>query len=293
MSIQENPIQQSQEPQAGHFRPNVELVKTSEISPRYKQLVLDAAHLMHKSIHQEQDNAQLSEQKTELTNKVEELEAETGTDVLTGLANKKAFRLAVDKAVERENQRPGAEGDETNIYAVRIDVDGFKDVNDTFGHAEGDEILKIIGGAIDGAVRSSDLPARGESAEETAQTARPHGDEFDVLIQDIELGTDVEMTKEQRAVAINNKLRTAVTNALASTKYSGLGVGISIGGAFYHRGEDIDEFLKRSDVQMYADKLARKEQRIPRLPVSLQLPVKIPGAAYKKDVGTSDEPLSA
>lgn len=219
---------------------------------------------------------------------------ETLTDPLTGLKNEKAFNMSLDGVIEAKNDLPEAEsnkGKDSTMVLFRIDVDGFKGVNDTLGHPVGDEVLATIGGAIIKSIREDDhaligykedkdpavLSVNGDGDELTesngmpefaSQThaARPHGDEFDVVIEDLLARVDdPSLTMEQRIDAVKSHIRKAVNKAIASSKYNGslfeLGVGVSIGAAIYKYSESRNDFLKRGDAAMYTDK-AGKQARI-------------------------------
>ncbi|MFK7989169.1 MAG: diguanylate cyclase [Sandaracinaceae bacterium] len=77
-----------------------------------------------------------------------------GTDTLTGLPNKRAYVHAIDTALvnARQTGRP--------VSLVVLDVDHFKKFNDTWGHALGDQVLKVVGQVLHDAVRGGDVPAR-------------------------------------------------------------------------------------------------------------------------------------
>jgi diguanylate cyclase (GGDEF)-like protein len=84
------------------------------------------------------------------------------TDAVTDVANRRAF----DRVVESM----GVSGDDHGVAVLLVDVDNFKLVNDTWGHAEGDTVLRAVAGVLAGEVRSGDL------------VARLGGDEFGVLL---------------------------------------------------------------------------------------------------------------
>lgn len=76
------------------------------------------------------------------------------TDGLTGLANRRAF----DEALEREWRRTLREGSQMSL--VLVDIDHFKDLNDSYGHQVGDDCLRAVAAAIKDAVRASDIATR-------------------------------------------------------------------------------------------------------------------------------------
>jgi diguanylate cyclase (GGDEF)-like protein len=76
------------------------------------------------------------------------------TDDLTGLANNRAFREVIDREAAR-SERFGHE-----LSLVILDLDDFKQVNDTYGHLQGDEVLRVIGRILESEPRAIDVPAR-------------------------------------------------------------------------------------------------------------------------------------
>jgi diguanylate cyclase (GGDEF)-like protein/PAS domain S-box-containing protein len=91
----------------------------------------------------------------------DDLKRSAASDALTGLANRRSFDAALD-----------ALGPDATPALLSIDLDGFKEINDAFGHPAGDELLCIIARRLEGAARETDL------------VARIGGDEFVVLIPD-------------------------------------------------------------------------------------------------------------
>ena len=152
-------------------------------------------------------------------------------DVLTGLPNRALFADRVDRALSvarREGSRP---------VVMMLDLDRFKEVNDTLGHHRGDELLRLVGPRIAGALRSSDT------------IARLGGDEFAVLLPtapDPEAGAEVGQKILQ---ALERPFRVGGAE---------LELGASLGIAcFPEHGEDVDTLIQRADVAMYVAKGTR------------------------------------
>jgi diguanylate cyclase (GGDEF)-like protein len=153
-------------------------------------------------------------------------------DGLTGLANRVLFRDRVEHAVER-CRRSGGE-----IAILFIDLDDFKTLNDTHGHARGDEVLMAAAGRVVGVLRPSDT------------AARLGGDEFAVLIEDV--------VDEADALAVAMRLAAALREPLPlghSTVRVAASIGVALGGA---GGETTDDLLRNADVAMYAAKLSSR-----------------------------------
>lgn len=96
----------------------------------------------------------------------QQLRRSASTDELTGIANRAAFNIAIERAVER------ARDTGTSCTLVLVDLDRFKEVNDTFGHPAGDEVLRAVGLRLQ-------APYLGD-----AFAARLGGDEFALIVTD-------------------------------------------------------------------------------------------------------------
>jgi diguanylate cyclase (GGDEF)-like protein/PAS domain S-box-containing protein len=151
-------------------------------------------------------------------------------DTLTGLANRASLYEHVDHAIarSRRNNHPFA--------VLFIDLDRFKDVNDAFGHATGDDVLRSMAQRLQAAIRARD------------SAARIGGDEFVVVAEEFE---------RPEVVA---EFATRLLDALAEPvllRGQECRVGASIGIALYPAdGEDAQTLLKRADVAMYRAKEA-------------------------------------
>ena len=163
-------------------------------------------------------------------------EARALHDVLTGLPNRALFRDRVDRALS------AAQRDGTQPVVMLLDLDRFKEVNDTLGHARGDLLLKMVGPRIAGVLRSSDT------------VARLGGDEFAVLLPsapDAEAGAEVG---QKIVEALERPFR---------VQGAELEIGASLGIAcFPDHGEDVDTLLQRADVAMYVAKGSRSGRQL-------------------------------
>jgi len=148
-------------------------------------------------------------------------------DPLTGLANRALFEERLRGALSRDARGGGATG------VLFLDLDGFKDVNDRYGHALGDAVLRAIAERLTGAVRPADT------------VARIGGDEFVVL---------VEGTTEAGLQALVARLSTEVEAPLHVLDRT-LDVGVSVGLALAVGGAaDPAGLVAQADAGMYADK---------------------------------------
>ncbi|MGN6867108.1 MAG: putative bifunctional diguanylate cyclase/phosphodiesterase, partial [Solirubrobacteraceae bacterium] len=167
----------------------------------------------------------------------EQLHRVATTDELTGLANRERFRARLD-------QRIAAAKDTDEVFAVMLlDLDRFKEVNDTLGHHYGDELLRDLGPRLAEAVGSEGL------------VARLGGDEFAVLPAEATGDTD-----ELEEIA--RRLIRCVQQPVAVDEMT-LEVGVSIGVARFPRdGGDPHSLLRSADVAMYAAKEAHSGCKI-------------------------------
>ncbi len=154
------------------------------------------------------------------------------TDPLTGLAN----RRAAEAGLEREIAYARRYGQPMSV--IIADLDHFKDVNDTHGHAHGDRVLREVTARLQARVRDSDL------------TARWGGEELLVIAPGIDL---------QEATALAERCR----RALAEEPVAGLGITATLGVAEFTPEDDRESLLARADRQLYAGKAAGRNRVVP------------------------------
>jgi diguanylate cyclase (GGDEF)-like protein/PAS domain S-box-containing protein len=157
----------------------------------------------------------------------EELTRQAFHDGLTSLANRALFRDRLDQAVAR------SERTRAPLAVLLVDLDGFKQVNDSLGHDAGDQLLRAVAERFSAAVRPSDT------------LARLGGDEFAVL-----LDSAGEEEATEVAHRLNEKLGESVTISGRE-----LTVGASIGIVVHPGGPaDSDDLIRHADIAMYAAK---------------------------------------
>ncbi len=154
------------------------------------------------------------------------------TDPLTSLANGRMFRDEVQRALARSRR------DKEPLTIAYLDLDNFKALNDRYGHAEGDEILKDVASGISAVIREGDL------------AARLGGDEFALLLQGC---------GEDALEAIGGRLLAQVEAVAA--RYPEVTFGATIGFAeCTGAGVDPDSAIRAADRAMYAAKFKGKNR---------------------------------
>ena len=155
-------------------------------------------------------------------------------DALTGLPN----RLRLDDRLRTALDR--AERFQTRLGVLMVDLDGFKEVNDAFGHHVGDAVLCELAERLSACVRATDT------------VARMGGDEFIILLPDLHNPAEAERIAAKIVAAASNPM---------SIDEMPLAVTVSIGLATYpEEGADVDSLLRCADEAMYAAKQKGKNQ---------------------------------
>lgn len=173
-----------------------------------------------------------------LSNAVHHAEAETHalTDSLTNLPNARAMyaRFEQEAARARRSGKP--------FQVVMLDLDDFKQVNDTFGHKTGDQMLREMARILQAQLREYDF------------LARYAGDEFVAIVHDL---------PDEQVAEFHERIEHAVTNFSLHVRGSSRAhVGISVGTATYGAdGETLDQLLITADQAMYSAKSEHKQRR--------------------------------
>jgi diguanylate cyclase (GGDEF)-like protein len=167
--------------------------------------------------------------------RMKELEASAHIDAVTGLFNRRGF----DRELKRSLAYVKRYGARAALFY--IDLDGFKPVNDRYGHAAGDAVLKEIAAMLTRNVRASDT------------VARLGGDEFGLILWNLGEGD---------AASKAWGLEAAISEAAIEWEGEPLGVGASIGFAMIGAEDETAAVMARADQAMYARKAERKGGRL-------------------------------
>ena len=154
-------------------------------------------------------------------------------DTLTGIPNRSHFFEALDRVLDIASGPRSAV-----LYA---DLDGFKDVNDTFGHGVGDEVLAVVARRLQANIRPGDL------------VARVGGDEFAVLCTAV--GSDLQATR------VADRLIEAVGRPITIGTIT-VSVGLSVGVAFHDPGRTAPHIVDAADHALYEAKQGGKNRWI-------------------------------
>lgn len=158
----------------------------------------------------------------------ERLEHIAHHDALTGLPNRVLLNDRIDTALRR------AQRSDTMVAVVFLDLDRFKDINDSFGHATGDLVLKQVASRISETVREEDT------------VARLGGDEFVILMEDIDDAAFVEQASQRIVTCLNPPI-----SAEHQEFFIGASLGISV---FPRDGNDAESLIRNADTAMYQAK---------------------------------------
>lgn len=161
----------------------------------------------------------------ELKDKEKQIERLAYYDKLTNLANRTLFYQMAEKLLANSKRQKSILG------LMFIDIDGFKNINDTYGHLIGDKVLIEVSNILEDSVRENDI------------VARHGGDEFLILLPDLSDYNNYKnisrrIAKANKKVRINNELEISIC--------------LSIGVSFYPKdGITIDELISKADKAMY------------------------------------------
>ena len=169
----------------------------------------------------------LKRQKNELTEALAQIQQLATHDELTGLPNRRHMLALL------ENELMRSQRDARPWMVALLDIDFFKLVNDTHGHAAGDQVLQAFAASVREALRGNDV------------LARWGGEEFLLLLGD---------TQPSAALALLERVRQAVENHTVDVQGQKVGVTVSIGVAAYTPGKSVAQLLEQADQALYRAK---------------------------------------
>lgn len=150
------------------------------------------------------------------------------TDFMTGLMNRRSFLTVADDAVAycRRYKR--------HMATLMIDIDHFKKINDTYGHAAGDDAIKRVAEIVSQSIRTTD------------KAARFGGEEFVVLLREID---------QETAVLLADRIRTSIESARVTHENVVIPITVSVGLALFDENDrDVQDVIERADQGLYVAK---------------------------------------
>jgi diguanylate cyclase len=168
--------------------------------------------------------------------RMEAIRQESRVDSLTELANRRAFDERIGSAVR------DAENERKPMCVLMCDIDHFKTFNDTWGHATGDQVLRLVASLTKANIKGKDL------------AARYGGEEIVVVLPETQLSDALKVAEHIRASIESKKIVKKSTGAPLGQ------ITVSIGAAQYITGETQQSLIERADMHLYAAKLNGRNQ---------------------------------
>ncbi len=152
------------------------------------------------------------------------------TDSLTGLSNRRHFELRFEDELQR------AQRTRRELAVLLLDVDGLKGLNDSFGHAAGDELLRVVAAVLRAQARGIDV------------AARLGGDEFALLLPE---------TGYEGARTLIERLRLSITERRVREQQPQFSAGVAV---YPHDGTTAEALMEHADAELYRAKRASSQQ---------------------------------
>ncbi len=165
-------------------------------------------------------------------------------DSLTGLANRRMFIKMVRREIERSQKH------RQQFALLFMDLDNFKQINDTHGHPVGDQLLARVANIIQGNLRADDGLSRPIVSDNPSALARFGGDEFTLLLRNMESALDVASVAKRLLSALAQPIELKGISC-----YAGSSIGIAL---YPHDGTSVEELIKHADLAMYQAKTGGK-----------------------------------
>ena len=192
-----------------------------------------SVHEMRDALHQAEIVMRAQEERIQL------LERMAQSDELTGLANRRGFAVAFDRELARARRDSSCGG-----VLVMVDLDGFKEINDRWGHAAGDAYLRAVAQVLQKSVRAVDV------------VARLGGDEFALLLT--QMGEESGAAHLTRLEQSFNRRSMALSERISSRYPQRVPLRASFGLCAYSGSDQADAVMHAADVRLYAHKARNK-----------------------------------
>jgi diguanylate cyclase len=196
------------------------------------QVVKATASMVERTHKLEAQLAMSSQEVQVLRRDLEKARTESRTDPLTGLPNRKAFQSYIEAQAVR------AVGEEQSLSLLFCDIDHFKQFNDSWGHRMGDEVLRLVGQAIEQLAHGVGYPAR------------YGGEEFVIVLPNRQLDSAQDVAERIREFVAQKALRAKLSNQTIGR------ITLSFGVAELIDGETVDGLIERADAALYRAKQA-------------------------------------
>ncbi|MDR2152183.1 MAG: GGDEF domain-containing protein [Helicobacteraceae bacterium] len=167
-------------------------------------------------------------QKREISKNLDHYREKSRLDALTGLLNRATFMEALLEAIDESNNKFAP------LSLLMLDVDNFKNFNDTFGHLAGDEVLRSLGAFLRSKCRSDDI------------AAKYGGEEFCIILRG---------ASQEETLRVGQKICEGVREIKVASLPT---ITVSVGCAVYHRNESAEQLIKRADMALYDVKRSAK-----------------------------------
>jgi diguanylate cyclase (GGDEF)-like protein len=186
-----------------------------------------SSRVLDQNLHLRKAYEEVAGLNRELERANQELERVARFDVLSGLMNRMSLFDALDVEIER-TMRSGLP-----LCGIMVDIDHFKDVNDTYGHACGDRVIRALGDVFRGELRKYDY------------AGRYGGEEFFVALPNSSLN---------QASMFGERVRSQLEDLSVACEEGSTGITVSMGIAKFRKGESRDMWISRADRAMYVAK---------------------------------------
>jgi len=182
--------------------------------------------------------AELSQKVEHLQSKLEKVKEEASIDSLTGIANRRHFEVMIQRWVQDHNRN------EEPFTVALLDLDNFKQVNDSYGHQTGDQVLTHIAHTLRSGIRPGDF------------LARYGGEEFVILSK----GMKLEESDKRYSEMLSHIENTPIDCRNSGNECIKIALTASCGVAGYALGEKVEDLINRADQALYEAKRTGKNR---------------------------------